>query len=201
MKILGVSFSPREKGSTVAMLKAALKAAEGAGAEIELFSIAGKDIQPCDGCWACTKTGRCHIKDDVAVLQDKMIAADGIIFGTPIYFWGMTAQAKAVMDRTISLGRPERSIANKVCGVVASCGSLGMVSALKDFSYYIIQRRMLPANQVSAYLMNPEDLQKMPKCLKALDDLGKQMVALVNMNFKYPEEFARGPGAFGTHTK
>jgi len=201
MKILGVSCSPRKDGNTVAMLNEALKAVEGEGAEVELFSVAGKNIQPCDGCWGCTKTGKCHIKDDVAVLQDKMIAADGIIFGTPIYFWGMTAQAKAIMDRTISLNRPERSIANKVCGVVASCGSLGMVDALKDYSYYIIQRRMLPANQVSAYLMGPDDLKKMEKCLKALNDLGRQMVALVKLNFKYPDEFAKGPGAFGTHTR
>jgi multimeric flavodoxin WrbA len=185
----------------MAMLNEALKAAKAEGAEVELFSIVGKNIQPCDGCWGCTKTGKCHIKDDVAVLQDKMIAADGIIFGTPVYFWGMTAQAKAIVDRTISLGRPDRTIANKVCGVVASCGSLGMVDVLKDFSYYIIQRRMLPANQVSAYLMGPDDLQKMPKCLEALNMLGRQMVALVKMNFKFPEEFARGPGAFGTHTK
>jgi multimeric flavodoxin WrbA len=201
MKILGVSCSPRKNGNTVAMLNESLTAAEGEGAEVELFSVAGKNIQPCDGCWGCTKTGKCHIKDDVAILQDKMIAADGIIFGTPIYFWGMTAQAKAIMDRTISLNRPERSLANKVCGVVASCGSLGMVDALKDYSYYIIQRRMLPANQVSAYLMGPDDLKKMEKCMKALNDLGRQMVALVKMGFKYPEEFAKGPGAFGTHTR
>ncbi len=201
MKILGVSFSPRKEGNTVAMLKEVLAAAKKEGAEVELYSVAGKNIQPCDGCWACTKTGKCHIKDDTAELLDKMCAADGLILGTPIYFWGMTAQAKAVIDRTISLNKPEHSLNNKVCGVVASCGSLGMVDALKDFSYYIIQRRMLPANQVSAYLMGPDDLKKMPKCLAALSDLGRQIVALVKMKFKYPDEFARGPGAFGTHTR
>ena len=201
MKILAVSFSPRKNGNTVAMLEKALEGARGDGAEVELYSVAGKDIQLCDGCWGCTKTGKCHIKDDVQVLLDKMIAADGIIFGTPIYFWGMTAQAKAVMDRTISLNQPTRSLTNKVCGVVASCGSLGLVDALKDFSYYIIQKRMLPANQVSAYLTNPDGLEAMPKCLKALNDLGRQMVALVKMGFKYPEEFFKGPGAFGTHTR
>jgi len=201
MKILGISCSPREKGNTVAMLNEALKAAKKDGAEVELYSVAGKNIQPCDGCWGCTKTGKCHIKDDGALLLDKMAAADGIIFGTPVYFWGMTAQAKAVMDRTISLNKPDRSLNNKVCGIVASAGSLGLADPLKDFSYYIIQRRMLPANQVSAYLMDPDDLKKMPKCLKALNDLGRQMVALVKMNFKYPEEFPKGPGAFGTHTR
>jgi multimeric flavodoxin WrbA len=201
MKILGVSFSPRKDGNTVAMLNEVLTTAKKAGAEVELYSVAGKNIQPCDGCWGCTKTGKCHIKDDTAELLDKMCDADGIIFGTPIYFWGMTAQAKAVIDRTISLNKPEHSLNNKVCGVVASCGSLGMVDALKDLSYYIIQRRMLPANQVSAYLMSPDDLKKMPRCLEELSKLGRQMVTLVKMNFKYPDEFARGPGAFGTHTK
>ena len=201
MKILAVSCSPRKNGNTIAMLEKALDGARVDGADVELYSIAGKNIQPCDGCWGCTKTGRCHIKDDMQELYEKLIAADGIIFGTPIYFWGMTAQAKAVMDRTISLNQPGRNLNNKVGGVVASCGSLGMVDALKDWSYYMVQRRMLPANQVSAYLMGPDDLKKMEKCLKALNDLGRQMVALVKLDFKYPEEFHKGPGAFGTHTR
>jgi multimeric flavodoxin WrbA len=201
MKILGISFSPRKNGNTVAMLTAALNAAEAAGAEVELYSVAGKNIQPCDGCWGCMKTGKCHIKDDVPELFDKMTTVDGIIFGTPVYFWGMTGQAKTLMDRTISLNQPGRNLNNKVCGVVASCGSLGMADALKDFSFYIIQRRMLPANQISAYLTRPEDLQTMEKCLKALDNLGKQMVVLANMGFKYPEEFFKGPGAFGTNQR
>jgi multimeric flavodoxin WrbA len=199
MKILGISGSPRKDGNTVAMLNEALNAAKAEGAEVELYSVAGKNIQPCEGCWSCIKTGKCKINDDMHTLIDKILAADGLILGTPIYFWGMTAQLKAVIDRTIPLG--PKNFNSKPCGVVASCGSLGMVDALKDLSYFIVQRQMLPANQVSAYLMGPEDLQKMPKCLDALQKLGKQMVALIKLNFKYPEEFAKGPGAFGTHTK
>jgi len=201
MKILGISGSPRKDGNTVAMLNEGLKAAKAEGAEVELFSVAGKNINGCEGCWSCTKTGKCKIKDDVTTLFEKMLAADGIIFGTPVYFYGMTSQAKAIIDRTISLREPGKNLANKVFGVVTSAGSLGMVDVLKDLSFYCVQRRMLPANQVSAYIMGPEDLQKMPKCLEALQMLGRQMVALVKMNFKYPEEFAKGPGAFGTHTK
>jgi multimeric flavodoxin WrbA len=113
----------------------------------------------------------------------------------------MTAQAKAIIDRTICLFGKKKGLASKVCGVVASCGSLGMADALKDFSYFIIQKQMLPANQVSAYLQSPADLANMPKCMEALQDLGRQMTALVKIGFKYPEEFAKGPGAFGTHTK
>ena len=201
MKILGISGSPRKNGNTVAMLNEALGAAQGDGAEVELYSVSGRNIQPCDGCWGCRGTGECHIKDDMQELYEKMLVADGIIFGTPVYFWGMTAQAKAVMDRTIALNQPERNLDNKVGGVVACAGSLGLADTLKDYSYYIIQRRMLPAFQVSAYVFNPDQLKEMEGCMKALNDLGRQMVALVKIGFKYPAEFVRGPGAFGTHTR
>jgi multimeric flavodoxin WrbA len=201
MKILGISGSPRKNGVTVAMLEQALGAAGAEGAETELFSVAGKNIQPCDGCWECTNTGKCHIQDDMQELYEKMLAADGIIFGTPVYFYSMTAQSKAVIDRSILFGHPEKSLTNKVGGVVVCAGSLGLADVLKDYSFYMVQRRMLPALQVSAYAKGPDDLKGMEKCMKALDDLGRQMVALVKLGFKYPPEFARGPAAFGTHTR
>lgn len=201
MKILAISCSPRSKGNTVAILKEVLRGAAEEKADVELYSVSGKTIKPCDGCWGCAATGACHIKDDMQELYDKIIAADGIIFGTPIYFWSMTGQAKTIMDRTIALNQPGRNLTNKVAGVVTVCGSLGLVDALKDFSYFFIQRRMLPANQVSAYISNPEELQNMPQCMEAAYRLGQQMVALVNLGFKYPEEFIERHGAYGTNRK
>ena len=201
MKILGISGSPRKNGTTVAMLEEALNAAKGDGAETELYSVAGKDIRGCIACHACGETGKCAQEDDMQELYPKMLEADGIIFGTPIYFWEMTAQAKAVMDRTFALNFGGKSLENKVCGVIACAGSLGIISALKDYSYYIIQKRMLPAFQVSSYARNPEDLRSMEGCLKTLKDMGRQMVALIKLGFKYPPEFVKGPGAFGTYMR
>jgi multimeric flavodoxin WrbA len=200
MKILAISCSPRAKGNTVAMLTETLNAAAAQGAEVELYSVAGKDIQPCDGCWSCAKAGRCHKDDETEVLLDKMLAADGIVFGVPVYYHGMSAQAKAIIDRTISLNSPERSLANKVCGVVASAGSLGLIQVLKDFTYFAHVKHMLPANHVAAYPSMEDGIEKMPKCREELRDLGRQMVALVNLGFRYPPEYFRGPGTFGTHT-
>jgi multimeric flavodoxin WrbA len=199
VKILGLSCSPRKNGNTVALLEEALKGAQQEGAEVELYSVSGKNIQPCDGCWSCTKTGECHIKDDMQELYDKMIEADGIIFGTPIYFHSMAAQTKTIIDRTLALGQPGRSLANKVGGVVVVCGSLGLVSALKDLYFYIVTRPMLPANFVAAY--GGTELSEMKQCLKATHNLGRQMVALVKMNFEYPSEFMGHAIAYGTHTK
>lgn len=200
MKILGLSCSPRREGNTAALLNEALKGAEQEGAEIELYSVSGKKIEPCDGCWSCGKTGECHIKDDMQELYDKLVGADGIIFGAPIYFYGMAAQTKTIIDRTMALNQPGRSLANKVGGVVTVCGSLGLISALKDLYFYIVTRPMLPANFVAAYA-GPEGVKGLEQCLKATHDLGRQMVALVKMNFKYPDEFRGRAIAFGTHTK
>ena len=114
MKILAISCSPRTNGNTVAMLSETLEAAAAEGAEVELYSVAGKDIRPCEGCWTCAKTGRCRKEDETALLLEKMLAADGIVFGVPVYFHGMSAQAKAIIDRTVSLSSPERCLDNKV---------------------------------------------------------------------------------------
>ena len=196
MKILGLSFSPHKNGNTVILLEEALKGARQEGAEVELYSVAHKNIKPCEGCRACSKTGMCCIKDDMQALYDKLLAADGIIFGTPVYFYSMTAQAKTVIDRTIALNRPERSLANKVGGVVVVSGSQGNVNTLKDFYFYMATRQILPANFVSVYA--GKDLGKMENCMQATLDLGRQMVKIAAMKFKYPGEFPRSYFAFGT---
>jgi multimeric flavodoxin WrbA len=201
VKILAISCSPRRNGNTVAILEEALRGAQDAKADVDLYSVSGKTIQPCDGCRSCATSAKCHVADDMQELYDKMIAADGIIFGTPIYFWGMTGQAKTIMDRTIALNQPGRNLTNKVAGVVAVCGSLGLVDALKDSSYFFVQRRMLPANQLAAYVTDPGELNNMPQCMKAARRMGGQMATLIGMGFRYPEEFIERHGAYGTNRK
>ncbi|MFH1954423.1 MAG: flavodoxin family protein, partial [Pseudomonadota bacterium] len=200
MKILALSCSPRKQGNTAIMLEEALKGAEHEGSEIELFSVSGKEIKPCDGCWSCVRKGVCHINDDMQTLYDKLIEADGIIFGTPIYFYSMAAQAKTILDRTLALNQPERSLANKVGGVVVVAGSIGLIDAIKDLYFFIALRQMLPANFVAAYATDKGDIRKREKGMKAAWDLGRQMVKLVSMNFEYPSEFKSNHFAFGTHT-
>ena len=201
MKILAISGSPRKNGNTVTILEEVLRGARDEKADVELYSVSGKVIQPCDGCRSCAATATCHVADDMQELYAKIVEADGIVFGTPIYFWGMTGQAKTIMDRTIALNQPGRNLTNKVAGVVVVCGSLGLVDALKDYSFFIVQRRMLPANTIAAYVTNPGELKNMVQCMSAAHRLGRQMVSLVKMNFKYPEEFIERHGAYGTNRK
>lgn len=201
MKILGLSCSPRRQGNTDVFLDVALQGAKQEGAEVELYSVAGKDIKPCDGCRACGKTGECHIKDDMQDLYNLLLAANGIIFGTPIYFYSMTAQAKTIIDRTIALNHPERSLANKVGGVVVVAGSMGIIDALKDLYFYMVTRQMLPANFVAAYPGERDEFGKMERCMNAARDLGRQMVQIAAKKFEYPRKFPVTHFAFGTHTR
>ncbi len=200
MKILGISFSPREQGNTELLLDSVFSGAREMGAATELYRVAGKNIQPCDGCGSCFKEGECHIQDDMQELYKKMQEADGIIFGTPVYFYSMTAQGKAVIDRTIALNQPGKGLANKVGGIVVVGGSLGLIDAVKDLYFYMITRQIIPANFIAAYAGNKGDVKKLEKCMKAAADLGRQVVKIAEKKFTYPEEFKAAHIAYGTHT-
>ena len=200
MKILGISCSPRTSGNTDILIVEALEGARAEGAEAELFSLAGKEIKPCDGCGSCHKTGKCHIDDDMAAVYGKMAEADGIIFGTPIYFYGMAAQCKALIDRTFAPPGKGKSLTNKVGGVVVVAGSVGIIDAVKDLYFYFAVKRMLAGNWVGAYVNNRGDISSKTGAMKAARELGQDMVQIAGKGFEYPREFARSHFAYGTHT-
>ena len=200
MKLLGLSFSPRKQGNTEQLMEKVFSGARQQGAATELYRVADRDIKPCSGCGSCFKTGACSIQDAMQEVYEKMLEADGILFATPVYFYNMTSQGKTVIDRTIALLSPKRSLANKVGGIVVVGGSLGLVDAVKDLYFYMATRQMLPANFVAAYAGAEGDMDKLQKCMKAAEDLGRQMVQIAAKRFTYPEEFQPAHFAYGTHT-
>ena len=150
MKVLGIVCSPRQNGNTEIMERESLAGAEEAGAEVELVTIAGKTIAPCDGCLSCQKTGECHIKDDMQDIYTKLLEADGIIFGTPVYFWSVSAQAKALIDRTYVF-RISSRLRGKVAGVVVTTGRAGATSAFTVFHNFFNLQRMIMAGGAMGY--------------------------------------------------
>jgi len=199
MRILGLSFSPRERGNTDLLMREVLAGAEEHGAVTEFYRTAEKNIRPCDACGHCFTTGECPIDDDMQTLYTRMLLADGILFGTPVYFYNITAQGKCVIDRTIALNHGGKSLSSKVGAVVAVAGSLGLVDALKDLYFYMVTRQMLPASFIAAYGSNEGDVKDYEKCMEACGKLGRQMVQIMEKKFLYPEGKANYM-AFGTHT-
>lgn len=105
VKILGIAGSPRS-GNTEILVKTALEEARKHGAETEFVSLHGKKIGPCLDCEGCRKNEPaylCVIKDDMQEIYPKIVEADGIILGSPVYMYTISAQLKALMDRTTCL--------------------------------------------------------------------------------------------------
>jgi multimeric flavodoxin WrbA len=103
MKVLGIMGSPRRKSNTDILLDKALEGAEAAGAEVEKVLVSKLKISPCLEIYACRKDGNCSIKDDMQLLYEKLMETDHVIFASPIFFYGITSQAKAIVDRCQAL--------------------------------------------------------------------------------------------------
>jgi len=96
MKVVGVVGSARTGGNTEILTSIALDEIRKEGIKTELINLAGKRIEPCDGCRACSETGKCHYKDDFEEIAEKMIEADGIILASPVYYGAASPQIGAV---------------------------------------------------------------------------------------------------------
>ena len=99
--ILGIVGSPRKNGNTHVLLSAVLDAARAGGAETDLLFLADLRIDECDGCHACWKTGRCAKRDDMSPLYDRIAASDGLVCGTPFYWYVPTGLMKTFIDRFV----------------------------------------------------------------------------------------------------
>jgi len=103
VKILGIMGSPRIKGNTDLLLDEALKGARSQSAEVEKIIVDKLKIAPCREYYGCLKDGNCVIRDDMDEIYPKLLTADGIIIASPMFFYGLTAQLKALIDRCQAL--------------------------------------------------------------------------------------------------
>jgi multimeric flavodoxin WrbA len=109
-KIIALNGSPREQGTTAALVDVVLKAAGQQGAEVKTYYLNGMNIRGCQSCYACkSPQARCVLQDDMQELYDEIAGASGIVFATPVYMWQMTAQLKAVIDRLYPFLKPDYS--------------------------------------------------------------------------------------------
>lgn len=103
MKVLGIMGSPRIKGNTDLLLEEALKGAQSQGAEVEKLVVDKLKITPCKEYLGCFKDGNCVIRDEMDSIYPKLLEADVVIIASPMFFYGLSAQAKALVDRCQAL--------------------------------------------------------------------------------------------------
>ena len=99
MKILVLTGSPRKGGNSATLADSFIKGATEAGHSIERFDAAFKKVHPCIACNSCGMDGTCVFKDDFEFVRRHIIDADCVVFATPMYYFGISAQLKAVIDR------------------------------------------------------------------------------------------------------
>ena len=106
-KILGVMGSPRKKGNTHILVSKILEGAKSEGAEGEILFLDDLTICECDGCHRCWKGKGCNKDDDMNGIYPQIMKSAGIIFGTPVYWYGPTALMKGFLDRFVYFNCPE----------------------------------------------------------------------------------------------
>jgi multimeric flavodoxin WrbA len=101
MKVIGISGSPRRDGNTEILVRHALEPFREKGWEVTEFFLSSKTINPCIGCETCIETGVCCIEgDDMETLLGEFENCDALIIGSPAYYRNVTAQLKALFDRS-----------------------------------------------------------------------------------------------------
>lgn len=147
MKVLAINGSPRKKGNTELLLRTVLDELDKAGAKTELVQIGGKKIKGCVACMKCKKEkdARCHKKNDLAnELIEKMVKADAIIIGSPVYFSDVTAEVKALIDvagyALRSAGNP---LKRKIGAAVVAVRRAGGMTAFDSINHFFLINEMI----------------------------------------------------------
>src|SRR4030043_1109089 len=137
MRVLGILGSPRAGGNSDILLEQALAGAKDAGGEVEKIVLSQKKVSGCLDCGKCNDTGVCAIKDDMLEINQKILEADVVIHSVPVYFWAMTSQMKAYLDRWCAFFdaewrvhkayRPKMKV--KRIGLITLCGDPNVATA------------------------------------------------------------------------
>lgn len=187
MKVVAFNGSARKDGNTAVMIKRVLSVLESKGFDTELVQLAGEQIQGCNACRTChkTKNSRCVIEsDNVNAYIQKMIEADGVILGSPVYFSMMTPEMKALIDRAGYVARANSNLFKRKVGaavvVARRAGGIPTFDALNNF--FLINQMIIPGSSYwNVGFGNAKgDVEKDEEGMKTMEDLGKNMAFLLN---------------------
>jgi multimeric flavodoxin WrbA len=151
MHVVAFNGSPRKDGNTTRLINCVLEELQSEGIGTELVQLGGSRLRGCIACYKCreNRDGRCTLDDDALnEYVAKMVAADGIILGSPTYFADVTAEMKALIDRAGFVTRANGDLLKRKVGAavvaVRRAGSIHVFDTLNHF--FLIGQMIVPGS-------------------------------------------------------
>lgn len=192
-KVLAINGSPRKDGNTSILLRHILKECESEEIETETIQLGGKKIHGCTSCMKCfeNRNRQCVIDDDlVNTCIRKMIEADGIILGSPVYFLDLTSEMKALIDRAgfvsyanghIFSGKiGNAAVAVRRAGASRTCDSL--------LHFFLANDMIVPGLPCIGIGRDIGDVERDEEGIAHARKVGQNMARLVTIMKQHPQE-------------
>ncbi len=184
MKVLAINGSPRKNGNTKLVIERVFHPLQEAGIETEFFQLGGKPVHGCTACGKCrqVKDGRCHIKNDTINLAiEKMLEADAIILGSPVYFADVSTEMKALIDVAGYVTRGNGHLLKRKIGAgvlaVRRGGQLHAFETLNNF--FLISQMIVPGSSYWNFAVGG------PEGAVLLDEEGMQIMQTLGENMAW----------------
>lgn len=188
MKVIAFNGSPKREGNTYHALRLVLDEIEKEGIETEIIHVGGKQVHSCTACGMCAKNKdeKCVLKgDDVNLWIQKMKEADGILFGSPVHYAGISAVMKAFLDRAFYVVSNNGGLLrHKVAASVSAVRRTGGIPAIDTMNRYILYAEMvMPSSNYWNVIHGalPGEVEKDEEGLQIMRLLGKNMAWLMKV--------------------
>lgn len=186
MKVLAINGSARKDGNTAIIINKIFEELNAAGIETEIVQFAGSIIEPCKACWACSGQNNCvHKKDMFREVYEKMLDADGIILGSPVYSANVSANMQAFLERAAVVGdmnRDGKTMKHKVGVAVAATRRGGALQAVDTMNHFFLNHEMFVVGSIywnMVYGQMPGDVLNDEEGLANMKNLGQNMAFLL----------------------
>ena len=179
MKIIAICGSPRLKGNTNYLVEQALGEAARLGAKKEKIALSRYDVRPCLGHINCATFNSCRQQDDTGWIIDKFCEADGVILATPVYYYSVTAQMKAFIDRTYFLYKRQRKSRARAVGIIVVAEESGIEETVHTLRQFVGEGFDIKKDKifvVTGYALLPGEAKNNLPLVEAARKLGQQIV-------------------------
>ena len=186
MKVIAFNGSPRRKGNTEILISEVFKILEKEGLETEMVQLGNKLVHGCTACGKCREIqdGKCHIKNDhLNFCIEKMVEADGIIIGSPVYFADVTPEIKALIDVAGYVTRANNHMLKRKIGAgviaVRRGGALHAFETINNF--FLINQMIVPGSSYwnFAFGRNPGEVLNDEEGMQTIKTLAENMAWLL----------------------